>query len=70
MSWKTFKQRIPHPHSRVLVWLPRQKCWELATLTGRQFTLLSGAQVGTLINWREISHFLEVEDPAPRRDTK
>lgn len=63
MTWTTFKQRVPSQQSRVLIWMPQQRTWELASLTGSSFTLLSGHNVGTVLSWREVSHFLEVETP-------
>lgn len=70
MSWKTFRQQVPRPQSRVLIWLPRQKSWELALLTDQQFTLLSGKNCGTTLPWREVSHFLEIEAPMPKEQSR
>jgi hypothetical protein len=65
LSWRTFRQRIPPPKKRLIVWIPRLASWELAALAGHQFTILSGTNAGTIIHWREVSDYLVI-DPPPR----
>lgn len=63
MSWRTFRQRIPPPKRRLIVWIPRLASWELAALAGQQFTILSGTNAGTILHWREVSDYIVIEPP-------
>jgi hypothetical protein len=63
MSWRTFRQRIPPPKKRLIVWIPRLASWELAALAGEGFTILSGTNTGTVLDWREVSDYLVIDPP-------
>jgi hypothetical protein len=68
-NWTTFRKRIPPPKKRVVIWVPRLATWEAAALAGQSFTLLSGPNAGTVVNWREVSHYMIVEPPKTKGET-
>lgn len=70
MSWRNFRQRIPQPNTRLIVWIPRLGTWELATLAGHEFTVLSGTNAGTKLHWREVSQYLEVDPPPSLKEKR
>jgi len=63
LDWRTIRQSPPPPKKRVVVWVPHLGSWETALLLGREFTVLSGPHAGTILNWREVSHYLIVHPP-------
>lgn len=69
LYWRTFRQRIPPPKKRLLIWIARLATWETAALNGQTFTLLSGPNTGTEVHWREVSHYVVVEPPKKKEKT-